>query len=123
MTSNPSILMAQKEDDDEKKPPQGFEKFFKKKDKEEKKTKKEEEKKDDDELSEEEEPEQKEEKKTDDRNALQKLFFDPENNPNPEGWLGLLMAAAVGYYLVTYKAPMEEIVYCLLYTSDAADEP
>lgn len=39
------------------------------------------------------------------------MFFDPENNPNPEGWLGLLLAAATGYYLLNYKAPMEEIVY------------
>ena len=62
-------------------------------------------------MSEEEEAESKEEKKTDDRNPVQKLFFDPENNPNPEGWLGLLLAAATGYYLLNYKAPMDEIVY------------
>ena len=52
-----------------------------------------------------------EEQKEDSRNKFQKLFFDQDNNPQPEGWLGLLLAIATGYYLYNYQRPMKEIVY------------
>ena len=47
----------------------------------------------------------------DDRNAVQKFFFTPENDPKPEGWLAVIMGLAAGYYLYSYKAPMKEVVY------------
>jgi len=39
------------------------------------------------------------------------MFFDPENNPRPEGWLAVLVSIASIYYLLNYKKPMKEIVY------------
>ena len=39
------------------------------------------------------------------------MFFEEDNSPRPEGWLGLIMALATGWYLFNYKKPMKEIVY------------
>lgn len=39
------------------------------------------------------------------------FFFDENNNPKPEGFVALLLAGFTGYYLLTYKKPMQEIVY------------
>lgn len=47
----------------------------------------------------------------DERPDWQKFFFDQENNPKPEGFLGVLLAGFVGYYLLTYQKPMNELVY------------
>jgi hypothetical protein len=40
-----------------------------------------------------------------------KFFFDEENNPKPEGFLALMLSGFAGYYLLTYRKPMQEIVY------------
>jgi len=40
---------------------------------------------------------------------VSKFFFDPENNPKPEGWVGLVMAFATAYYLINYKKPSQEV--------------
>ena len=47
----------------------------------------------------------------DDRPPYQQFFFDQDNNPKPENMIGLLLALGAGYYLATYKKPMQEIVY------------
>jgi hypothetical protein len=39
------------------------------------------------------------------------MFFEEDNTPKPEGWLGLVLALATGWYLFNYKKPMQEIVY------------
>ena len=109
------LQMAQK-DDEEEKPPKGFEKFFKNKkgaqkteeDKEEKESPKKEPEESD---GEEEEKEKEQQTQEDNRNAFVKFFLDPDNNPKPEGLIGVLLAAATGYYLFSYKKPMKEIVY------------
>lgn len=119
------ILQAQKnsEDKDENPPPKGFEKFFKKKDNDESKAaKKESKKKEEDDKKGKEQPDEqsddeeaessdKKEEKKDERNPVQQAFFDPEGNPKPEGFLGVLLAAATAYYILNYKKPMDEIVY------------
>jgi CRISPR/Cas system-associated exonuclease Cas4 (RecB family) len=38
-------------------------------------------------------------------------LFDQDNNPKPEGWLGIVTALATGYYLYNYKKPMNELIY------------
>lgn len=113
---NNAFLRANKEDGDEEKDakaPKGFEKFFGKNKKEDSKAKEESSKdekeskgKEDPDLSEEEEPEKKEETKSDERNKLQQMFFEEDNTPRPEGWLGLVLAVATGWYLFNYKKPM-----------------
>ena len=117
---NNALLFANKQNDDEQndeKAPKGFEKFFRKNNKEEPKAKedlkdeKETKGKEDPDLSEEEEPEKKEESKSDERNKVQQMFFEEDNSPRPEGWLGLVLALATGWYLFNYKKPMQEIVY------------
>ena len=115
-----SILASEGGD---KKPPKGFEKFFRGKkastsnenDKDEKKEDKEKAKKEqDEELSEEEDAHEtasKEKEPEDNRNQLMKALFTPENDPKPEGWLGVLLALATGYFVLNYKKPMKEVVY------------
>ena len=39
------------------------------------------------------------------------MFFEEDNSPKPEGWLGVVLAVATGWYLFNYKKPLEEIVY------------
>jgi hypothetical protein len=101
---------------DEKKP-KGFEKFFKKKNDEKSSKKKEEdqnEKKQDDEGEKSEPEEEKEEQKPpkeDDRNKITQFLFEPDNSPRPEGWLGVFVALATGWYLFNYKRPLKEVVY------------
>lgn len=108
-----SILQSEEEK------PKGFEKFFKKnKDKEEKESAKKDDKEakkasqeesDEEEETNTENNKDKDEKQEDDRNQFQKFFFDPENNPKPEGFVGVLLALATGYYLFNYKKPRKEI--------------
>ena len=104
---------SSKKDEDDK--PKGFEKFFKKKDKEESQAEKsttEDKNEEEAELSEEETSDKKEEKeKTDDRNAIQKFFLEPDNNPKPEGFVAAVLGLATAYYLYNYKKPMKEVVY------------
>lgn len=113
-----SILASEGGD---KKPPKGFEKFFRgkkasqsneddKKEDKEKESKKEQ----DEELSEEEdahETKSKEKEPEDNRNQFMKALFTPDNDPKPEGWLGILLAFATGYFVLNYKKPMKEVVY------------
>jgi len=40
-----------------------------------------------------------------------KMFFTPDNDPKPEGWLGVLLALGTGWFLFNYKKPMKEVVY------------
>ena len=40
-----------------------------------------------------------------------KALFTPENDPKPEGWLGILLALSTGYFVLNYKKPMKEVVY------------
>lgn len=40
---------------------------------------------------------------------MSKFFFDPDNNPRPEGWVALVMAFATAYYLFNYKKPRKEV--------------
>jgi len=40
-----------------------------------------------------------------------KALFTPENDPKPEGWIGILLALATGYFVLNYKKPMKEVVY------------
>lgn len=47
----------------------------------------------------------------DERPEWQKFFFDQNNNPKPEGFLALLLGGSVLYYILTYKKPMQELVY------------
>lgn len=116
-----SILASEGGD---KKPPKGFEKFFRgkkasssndesaKEDKKEDKEKANKEK--DEELSEEEDAHEtasKEKEPEDNRNQFMKALFTPENDPKPEGWLGILLALATGYFVLNYKKPMKEVVY------------
>ena len=37
--------------------------------------------------------------------------MDENNNPRPEGFLGLLIAGCAAYYLLTYRKPTPEMVY------------
>lgn len=66
---------------------------------------------DDQEPSDEEESKDKDSDKDgkDERSAFTKFFFDPNNNPRPEGWVGLVMSFATGYYLFNYKKPRKEV--------------
>ena len=50
-------------------------------------------------------------KHKDDRPEWQKFLFDQNNNPKPEGFLAMLLGASLLYYILTYKKPMQEIVY------------
>ena len=115
--------------EEEKKPPKGFEKFFKRRgetkkveeDSSKSGQKKEEgkEQKHDEEEAEDSESAHGEEKKhesprqqpRDSRPQWQQFLFDQNNNPKPEGFLTILLAAAAGYYLLTYQRPMQELVY------------
>ena len=45
------------------------------------------------------------------KNKWKKFFFDEDNNPKPEGFLALMLSGFAGYYLLTYRKPMQEIVY------------
>ena len=47
----------------------------------------------------------------DDGNKWKKFFFDEDNQPKPEGFLALMLSGFAGYYLLTYRKPMQEIVY------------
>jgi CRISPR/Cas system-associated exonuclease Cas4 (RecB family) len=38
-------------------------------------------------------------------------LFDQDNNPKPEGWLGIFAGLATGYFLYNYKKPMNELIY------------
>lgn len=114
---NNSILLSE-----DKKPPKGFEKFFKRKqgreqnesqgeskDKDEKEEKREKEQK---KREEEHEKSDKEyERDTKDQGSLRGFFFDPNNNPKPEGWIGLLAGCSMAYYALNYKKPAKELVY------------
>lgn len=46
-----------------------------------------------------------------DGNKWKKFFFDEDNQPKPEGFLALMLSGFAGYYLLTYRKPMQEIVY------------
>jgi hypothetical protein len=52
-----------------------------------------------------------EDKKKDEEKGWKRFFFDEDNNPKPEGFLALLLSGFAGYYLLTYKKPMQELVY------------
>jgi AFG3 family protein len=47
----------------------------------------------------------------DNRNEFAKFLFDQNNNPKPEGFVSLLVAGLALYYVLTYKKPMQELVY------------
>lgn len=49
--------------------------------------------------------------KKDEENKWKKFFFDEDNQPKPEGFLALMLSGFAGYYLLTYRKPMQEIVY------------
>ena len=40
-----------------------------------------------------------------------KFFFDPNNNPKPENFLWVFLAAITGYYLLSARKPMKELLY------------
>jgi len=118
--SSQDMIWLSKEDNEDK--PKGFEKFFKKKDdkKEPSKESKQDPKSEHEEkneLSDEEDSthDKKDKKSKDDsddtQNFFHKLFFDPDNNPKPEGFLSILAALSAAYYLSTYQKPQKEVVY------------
>jgi len=110
--------------DDKDKPPKGFERFSKDDKKEEKKE--EEAKKEEGKLyfcltkieNEKHDHDHKEEstdksKSEDKMGGINKYLFDPEGDPKPEGWIGLLLIACGLAYAINQMTskPMEEIVY------------
>ena len=105
---------------EEKKPPKGFEKFFKRKEnkdteKNEQESESQEKKADQQEKQAEPEDEgaksdhEKEEKKPD--GSLRSYFFDPDNNPKPESWIGVLVFLTGLYWGLNYKKPAKELIY------------
>lgn len=52
-----------------------------------------------------------ESKGKDERAEWQKFFFDENNNPRPEGFIALLLAGSILYFVLTNRKPMQELVY------------
>ena len=42
---------------------------------------------------------------------MQGFFFDPQMDPKPESWIGLIAVFGLIYYLINYREPRKEIVY------------
>ena len=62
----------------------------------------------------EEEPDTKpkqEETKGEEQNWYQKIFFDPNHDPNWQNWIIIALAVLGGAYMLTYQAPKKELVY------------
>ena len=42
---------------------------------------------------------------------MQGFFFDPQMDPKPESWIGLIALFGLIYYIINYREPRKEIVY------------
>lgn len=45
------------------------------------------------------------------RGKVQGFFFDPQMDPKPENWIGLVALFGLVYYLINHREPRREIVY------------